>query len=146
LKYLNLLCFDSNFVFRFQLILPLASALCCSYGLKMAYITSKADFDCLKSLPLRIHIKYKVLIKHLNVTCIFSVPEANTYVGISRLGQNQKPRNCFSSAPFDPSFVVWDGAPLSQPSSFNRGMIIKGADGVVRFKFADGECYIICQE
>jgi len=81
-----------------------------------------------------------------NVKYAFSAVACNTYVGISRLGQAQKPRNCFSSAPFNMSFVVWDGVPLSLPSNLDRGYIMKGYDGVVRFTFTGGGCYLLCQE
>jgi len=68
------------------------------------------------------------------------------YARISRLGQSQKPRNCFSSAPFDPSFVVWDGIPMNQTSDYNRGIIFKAPDGVLRFKFTNAGGFVICQE
>jgi len=82
----------------------------------------------------------------ISVLMIHFVGFFNFLVGISSLGQNSKPRNCFASAPFDLSFVDYDPAQLNQTPDNYYGIIMKKNATTTLFKFYQVNAYIFCVE
>jgi len=76
----------------------------------------------------------------------FVVAEQFHVIGISRLGQNLKPRNCFSSAPFNISFIAWDGTPPLSQTPDNYYAIVQKRPSGFFFRFHGNTALVLCQE